>query len=60
MDDDLEPYPTNSQKEWRDWAAHGYSKRYTPRSVLRFGAVFSALLGLGLGLFIWLAATGRI
>ena len=23
---------TESQKEWANWAAHGYSKRYQPRS----------------------------
>ena len=50
MDDELDPYRTDSQKEWRDWAAHGYRKRYTPRSMLWFGGVF----------YTRLAATGRI
>jgi hypothetical protein len=34
---------TESQKEWANWAAHGYRKRYQPRSVLWFGGIFCAL-----------------
>ena len=41
MDD--EDVRTESQKEWANWAAHGYRKRYQPRSVLWFGAVFCTL-----------------
>jgi hypothetical protein len=29
-DDDLDDVRTESQKEWADWAAHGYRKRYQP------------------------------
>ena len=42
MDD--EDVRTESQKEWANWAAHGYRKRYQPRSVLWFGGIFCALL----------------
>jgi hypothetical protein len=50
---------TEAQKEWANWAAHGYRKLYQPRSVRRFGLVFSLLLaGLLLTIF-WLAAHGR-
>ena len=34
---------TESQKEWANWAAHGYRKRYQPRSMLWFGGIFFAL-----------------
>lgn len=34
---------TESQKEWANWAAHGYRKRYQPRSVLWAGGVFFTL-----------------
>lgn len=47
------------RREWREWAAHGYGKAYQPRSILRFGAIFSILLvALLLVLFIW--ATRRL
>ena len=50
---------TDAQKERANWAAHGYRKLYQPRSVRRFGLVFSLLLaGLLLTIF-WLAAHGR-
>jgi hypothetical protein len=35
---------TETQKEWDDWARHGYRKLYQPRSVLWFGGVFFAHL----------------
>jgi hypothetical protein len=35
---------TEAQKEWADWAAHGYGKRYQPRSMLWFGGIFSAVM----------------
>jgi len=41
---DDEDVRTESQKEWANWAAHGYRKRYQPRSVLWAGAVFTAAL----------------
>jgi hypothetical protein len=41
MDDD--DVRTESQKEWANWAAHGYSKRYQPRSMLWFGGIFFTL-----------------
>jgi hypothetical protein len=58
-DDDLDPYRTETQKEWARWAAHGYRKRYQPRSVLRFGGIFFTLFGLGLLALFWLVASGR-
>jgi hypothetical protein len=39
-DDDVR---TESQKEWANWAAHGYRKLYQPRSMLWFGGIFCAL-----------------
>jgi len=56
---DDEDLRTESQKEWADWAAHGYRKRYQPRSMLWFGAVFFILFGTGLAAVFWLAASGR-
>jgi hypothetical protein len=44
-DDDVR---TESQKEWANWAAHGYRKLYQPRSVLLFGGIFCTLLIAGL------------
>jgi hypothetical protein len=35
---------TESQKEWANWAAHGYRKLYQPRSMLWLGGIFTALL----------------
>jgi len=40
-DDDVQ---SESQKEWANWAAHGYRKLYQPRSVLWFGGIFCSLL----------------
>lgn len=60
MGDDLDPYRTESQKEWKNWADHGYRKRYQPRSVLWFGFSFFTLLSVGLAVIFWLASTGRI
>jgi hypothetical protein len=57
LDDD---HRTESQKEWANWAAHGYRKLYQPRSVRRFGLVFSVVLaGLLLTVF-WFAARGGL
>ena len=39
-DDDVR---TESQREWANWAAHGYRKRYQPRSMLWFGGIFCTL-----------------
>ncbi len=39
-DDDV---GTESQKEWANWAAHGYRKLYQPRSMLWFGGIFCTL-----------------
>ena len=58
MDD--EDVRTEWQKEWANWAAHGYRKRYQPRSVLWFGFIFSTLLFVGLLTIFWLAAHGRL
>ena len=51
---------TESQKEWADWAAHGYRKLYQPRSVRRFGVVFSLIMFGGLLTVYWLAADGHL
>ena len=50
---------TEAQREWADWAAHGYRKLYQPRSILRFGGIFFILFGVGLLLVFWLAFSGR-
>jgi hypothetical protein len=50
---------TETQREWADWAAHGYRKLYQPRSVLLFGGVFLALFTVGLLTVFLLAAGGR-
>ena len=56
---DPEPDRTEAQREWAEWAAHGYRKRYQPRSMLLWGGVFFMLFGTGLVIVFWLAATGR-
>ena len=58
--DDEEDVRTESQKEWANWSAHGYRKRYQPRSVLWFGLIFSTVLFLGLLTIFVLAAHGRV
>ena len=58
--DDLDPYRTESQKEWKAWADHGYRKLYQPRSMLWFGGIFVTLLAGGLVVIFWLASTGRL
>ncbi len=58
MDD--EDVRTESQKEWANWAAHGYRKLYQPRSMLWFGDIFFTLFGVGLLVIFWLAAHGRV
>jgi hypothetical protein len=57
VDDD---YRTETQKEWANWAAHGYRKLYQPRSVRRFGVVFSLLLGAVLLTVFWLSFHGGL
>jgi hypothetical protein len=47
---------TESQKEWANWSAYGYTKRSQPRSVLWFGGVFTALLVV----FLLLVFTGHL
>ena len=49
---------SKAQKEWADWAAHGYRKLYQPRSVLWFGGLFFAIFS-GLLVVFWLAGSGR-
>jgi hypothetical protein len=58
--DDLDPYRTESQKEWKRWADHGYRKLYQPRSMLWFGGIFFTLFAVGLVVIVWLAANGRL
>jgi hypothetical protein len=55
-DDDVR---TESQKEWANWAAHGYRKRYQPRSMLWFGAIFFTVFMVFLLTIFWLTSTGR-
>ena len=50
---------TETQREWAEWAAHGYRKLYQPRSVLLWGGVFLVLFSAGLLIVVWLAASGR-
>jgi hypothetical protein len=51
---------TDSQRQWANWAAHGYRKRYQPGSVRRFGLVFTVVFaGLLLAVF-WFAAHGGL
>ena len=57
MDDD---YRTESQKEWANWAAHGYRKLYQPRSVRRLGVVFSLLFGAFLLAVFWFSFHGGL
>jgi hypothetical protein len=57
LDDD---YRTESQKEWANWAAHGYRKLYQPRSVRRFGLALSVLLGAFLLTVFWFAFHGGL
>ena len=51
---------TEAQKEWADWAAHGYRKMYQPRSMLWAGGIFFTLFGAGLIVVVWLSVSGRI
>ena len=57
---DLDRYRTDAQKEWNEWAEHGYRKMYQPRSVLWFGGIFFVLLVVALVAIAWLASTGRL
>jgi membrane-anchored protein YejM (alkaline phosphatase superfamily) len=50
---------TDAQKEWADWAAHGYRKLYQPRSMLWFGGIFFLVFAIGLVVVFWLASGGR-
>jgi hypothetical protein len=43
VDDGGDDVRTESQKAWANWAAHGYRKRYQPRSILWFGGIFTIL-----------------
>ena len=57
--DDGDPR-TEAQKEWANWAAHGYRKRYQPRSVLWAGFIFFTVFAVGLFTIFLLAAHGRV
>jgi hypothetical protein len=59
-DEELDRYRTETQKEWAAWAAHGYRKLYQPRSIRRFGLVFTVLLSLLIVTVLWLAIHGRL
>jgi hypothetical protein len=59
-DDDLDRYRTETQKEWAAWSAHGYRKLYQPRSIRRFGLVFTVLLSLLIVTVFWLGTHGRL
>jgi hypothetical protein len=58
-DPDLDPHRTDAQKEWADWAAHGYRKLYQPRSMLWFGGLFCIAFTVFLGIVLWLSTSGR-
>lgn len=58
--EDEDRYRTDAQKEWARWAAHGYAKRWQPRSILWFGAVFTVVMIAALFTVFWLAAHGRL
>ena len=57
---DVDRYRTETQREWADWAAHGYRKLYQPRSIRRFGLVFTVLLSLLILTVFWLGTRGRL
>jgi hypothetical protein len=59
-EEDLDRYRTETQKEWAAWAAHGYRKLYQPRSVQRFGLVFTVVMAVLIVTVFWLAAHGRL
>ena len=58
--DDLVRYRTDTQKEWAAWATHGYRKLYQPRSIRRFGLVFTVLLSLLIVTVFWLGIHGDL
>ena len=58
--DDLDPYRTESQHEWKRWADSGYRKQYQPRSIRRALAIFFIALIVGIVAIFWLSATGRL
>jgi cell division septal protein FtsQ len=58
--DDLDPYCTESQREWKRWADSGYRKRYQPRSIRRALAIVFTVLAVGIVAIFWLSATGRL
>ena len=58
--DDLDPYRTESQKQWKAWADHGYRKQYQPRSMLWLAGIFFVLLAAGLVAVFCLASTGHL
>jgi hypothetical protein len=42
------------RREWAVWAASGYRKAYQPRSILRFGAIFTVVFSaLLLAVILW-------
>ena len=59
-DEGLDRYRTESQKEWAAWAAHGYRKLYQPRSIQRFGLIFTVLLSLLIVIVFWSAIHGHL
>ena len=59
-DEGLDRYRTESQKEWAAWAAHGYRKLYQPRSIQRFGLIFTVLLSLLIVIVFWPAIHGHL
>jgi hypothetical protein len=60
VSEDLDDYRTDTQQEWADWAAHGYRKLYQPRSMRRFGLVFTVLMAAFILTLAWLAMHGRL
>jgi hypothetical protein len=56
----VDDHGTESQKEWANWAAHGYGKLYQPRSVRRFGLVFTVVCVSLLLTVFWFVAHGGL
>jgi hypothetical protein len=58
--EDLDRYRTETQKQWAAWSDHGYRKLYQPRSIQRFGLVFTVLLSLLIATVFWLRIHGHL
>jgi hypothetical protein len=43
----------DDRREWSEWAAHGYAKRWTPRSVLRIETVVIPVVAAIVFAIVW-------